>query len=715
MAERSTASALEVRGLHVYYGQSHALQGVDLILKGGVLSVVGRNGMGKTTLCKAIMGMVPVSSGSITFGGQNLVGKTPGEIARMGVGYVPQGRRLWRSLSVDEHLRLMARPRGAWSVDRIYATFPRLAERKNNGGAQLSGGEQQMLAISRALLLNPKLLVMDEPTEGLAPVIVDQVADMLLRIGSEGDIDVLVIEQNIGVATSVAEDVAVMVNGRVSRRMESRLLASDKELQQRLLGVGRHGHDAEPEERQQAGAQPQHQQRAQRIYLSNPTLPTRWSKLPSARFIENAARTVTAAPTVVSLASVAPRRSHSVADRIVVVAGAMKRRGHELRFIAALLKEEGIPTRLIDLSGRDSGADLSWRRVENMHPQGRSDGLQSDYMHVPAASASAFERAIRSQGEVAGAIALAGLNDGVALASGLEALPAGTPRLLMCPAAALSTAGVCGSPDLTVLHLAGETYGLSDLNRPALRSGALAIAGMARARLRRQLDEPASRRVLALTRYAGTETLAERIATGVSGFDVLGFAADGIGSFRLSTFVGEGKVDVLADLSMIDIADFVCGGSMPSDRLVAVPARYLGVCGGLDMIRLDAHAATDALQRGRKVIQLAPGLSVMRVNADEAAAVGRYIGARLNEIAGSVQLFLPEGGLSEAGRSGGVVSDPGTDNILFTAIERTVRRTSSRQIVRLPVNVNDPEMANAVLFALGGEDRPVRVATGRRR
>ncbi|MEM7565901.1 MAG: ABC transporter ATP-binding protein, partial [Pseudomonadota bacterium] len=203
MAERIGPPALEVRGLNVYYGASHALQGVDLTLPGGVVSVVGRNGMGKTTLCKAIMGLVP-ASGAIRFHGESLIGRSPAQIARTGIGYVPQGRRLWRSLSVDEHLKLVSGSRdGSWSIERIYDTFPRLGERKNNGGGQLSGGEQQMLAISRALLLNPRLLVMDEPTEGLAPVIVDQVEAMLLQLGEEGEIDVLVIEQNIGVATAV--------------------------------------------------------------------------------------------------------------------------------------------------------------------------------------------------------------------------------------------------------------------------------------------------------------------------------------------------------------------------------------------------------------------------------------------------------------------------------------------------------------------------------
>src|SRR5271154_2605651 len=238
---RRSAPMLEIRGLDVYYGRSHALQGVDLTLDSGVLSVVGRNGMGKTTLCKTIMGLVRATGGSVRMGGEDLLSLQPAQIARLGVGYVPQGRRLWRSLTVDEHLRMTAgMRRGPWTVERIYETFPRLAERKNNGGGQLSGGEQQMLAISRALVTNPRLLIMDEPTEGLAPVIVEQVEEMLVRLGDESDMAILVIEQNIGVATTISEDVAIMVNGRINRIIESRQLAADRDLQQRLLGVGRH-------------------------------------------------------------------------------------------------------------------------------------------------------------------------------------------------------------------------------------------------------------------------------------------------------------------------------------------------------------------------------------------------------------------------------------------------------------------------------------------
>ncbi|HWA41920.1 MAG TPA: ABC transporter ATP-binding protein, partial [Hypericibacter adhaerens] len=246
---KSDTPALVVQDLHVYYGPSHVLQGVDINLPSGVFAIVGRNGMGKTTLCRTIMGLTPATRGSIKVHGQELLGRAPNDIVNAGVGYVPQGRRVWPSLTVDEHLRLAARSgrKGTWTVERIYEAFPRLTERKRNGGGQLSGGEQQMLAIGRALLANPSLLVMDEPTEGLAPVIVQQVERMLRRLADEGEISVLLIEQNIGVATQVASRVGIMVNGRLLREMPAAELAADRELQQRLLGMATHGEEPEPE------------------------------------------------------------------------------------------------------------------------------------------------------------------------------------------------------------------------------------------------------------------------------------------------------------------------------------------------------------------------------------------------------------------------------------------------------------------------------------
>jgi len=237
---KSRGPVLVIDGLDVFYGRAHALQGVSLTLERGVLGIVGRNGMGKTTLCNAITGLVP-ARGSVKLLGEEILGRAPNEITKRGIAYVPQGRRVWPSLSVDETLRLVAPKRR--DVERVYTMFPRLAERRGHGGAQLSGGEQQMLAIGRALLLNPKLLVMDEPTEGLAPMIVEQVAQALRELAADGEIAVLLIEQNLGVAISVADRIGVMVNGRIAQQMPTAQLAGDRELQERLLGVRSAGAD----------------------------------------------------------------------------------------------------------------------------------------------------------------------------------------------------------------------------------------------------------------------------------------------------------------------------------------------------------------------------------------------------------------------------------------------------------------------------------------
>jgi branched-chain amino acid transport system ATP-binding protein len=185
------------------------------------------------------MGFTPPSaSGSVVFEGKEYLGKASYKVARAGIGYVPQGRRLFPSLTVDEHLKISARNGrgGAWTRDRVYELFPRLAERRKNGGAQLSGGEQQMLAIGRALLGNPRLLIMDEPSEGLAPTIVEMMIGTLKTLAEQG-LAVLLIEQNLGVATSIAERQLVMVGGEIAAETTASALIADPELQRRYLGV----------------------------------------------------------------------------------------------------------------------------------------------------------------------------------------------------------------------------------------------------------------------------------------------------------------------------------------------------------------------------------------------------------------------------------------------------------------------------------------------
>jgi branched-chain amino acid transport system ATP-binding protein len=228
---------LEVNGLNAFYGRAHVLQDVNFTVDERPVAIIGRNGMGKSTLCQAIMGMLGSTTGSVRFRGQQLVGRPSYQIARLGLGFVPQGRRLFPSLSTDEHLRIV--PRGAggrWTPNRIYETFPRLAERKQVGAGQLSGGEQQMLAIGRALLTNPKLLIMDEPSEGLAPNIVENLIDTIRPLAAEG-VGLLLVEQNLGVAAALAERQLIMVAGRIAAETTADALIGNLDAQRRYLGV----------------------------------------------------------------------------------------------------------------------------------------------------------------------------------------------------------------------------------------------------------------------------------------------------------------------------------------------------------------------------------------------------------------------------------------------------------------------------------------------
>jgi branched-chain amino acid transport system ATP-binding protein len=229
---------LAVEGLDAHYGTAHILQSVSFEMGDESIAIIGRNGMGKTTLCAAIMGMTPPrASGSVRFLGRELMGLPSYKIAGLGIGYVPQGRRLFPSLSVDEHLRMVTgRNGGRWTAERVYELFPRLAERRKHGGAQLSGGEQQMLAIGRALLTNANLLIMDEPSEGLAPAVIEGLIATFKRLEEDG-LRILLIEQNLGVATSLAERQLIMVGGRIATESTAEQLAGDPAMQRRFLGV----------------------------------------------------------------------------------------------------------------------------------------------------------------------------------------------------------------------------------------------------------------------------------------------------------------------------------------------------------------------------------------------------------------------------------------------------------------------------------------------
>ena len=709
MVDRS-APSLEIKDLNVYYGQSHALQGVNLTLDHGVLSVVGRNGMGKTTTCQAILGLVPVSSGTISLSGHNLIGMGPAEIARLGVGYVPQGRRLWRSLTVDEHLRLVARRGGAWTPERVYSIFPRLAERRSNGGAQLSGGEQQMLAIGRALLLNPKLLVMDEPTEGLAPVIVNQVADMLVRLGQEGDIDVLVIEQNIGVACAVADQVAIMVNGQINRIMPSAQLASDRDLQQALLGVGRHAHDETPVPAASAGASAPSSRTpsVQRIYISNPKIPTRWSRPVAVNVLENMARTSTAAAK--SSAGVTPLSAmRSRGGAPVYVAGTFDTKGDELRYIRDVLKSENLTVRLVDLStsGKPSGADVPPHTVAAFHPRGASGVFTGDRGTAVAGMTVAFERWMSAQTDIAGIIS-AGGSGGTALVSpAMRMLPVGVPKVIVSTVASGNVEQYVGPSDILMLHSVADVQGLNSITRAVLGNGAGALAGAVKARANRKPVLNAKPAV-GLTMFGVTTPCVQRVTAALEeDFDCLVFHATGVGGRSMEKLMDSGMLAAVIDLTTTEVCDMIAGGVFAAneDRFgasIRSGLPYIGASGALDMVNFNAPETVPEKYRGRTFYEHNPQITLMRTTLEENAEMGRWIGMRLNEMSGPVRFFLPEGGVSLLDAPGMAFHDREADEALFRSLEETVRQTSERRLIRVPHNINDPEFADLIVATFRG-------------
>ena len=717
---RRSAPALEIRGLDVYYGHSHALQGVNLTLDAGVFSVVGRNGMGKTTLCKAIMGLVRPSGGSVRVRGQDITALSPARIARLGLGYVPQGRRLWRSLSVAEHLQLAAGIRtGAWTIDRIYETFPRLAERKNHGAAQLSGGEQQMLAISRALLTNPHLLIMDEPTEGLAPVIVTQVEEMLVQLGEDGDISVLVIEQNIGVATAVSRNVAVMVNGRINRVIDSARLSADRELQQRLLGVGLHAEiepDAEirPEEAETKGApQPARAKGPVRVYVSNPALPTRWSQPAPIARIEATARMLSAGVTRIEEAP-RQRRELSAAQTsgppVVLVVGTLDTKGTELRFIRDIIAASGLRTRLVDVStsGKLSTCDVSAQEIALNHARGGSAVFSTDRGAAVTAMAEAFANWLRRQRNVAGIISAGGSGGASLAAPGMRSLPVGVPKLIISSVASGDVGPYVGPADITMMYSVVDVQGLNSISRAVLGNGANALVGMVKARLERATKEHNSGITLpaiGITMFGVTTPAVQKIAADLrEEFECLIFHATGVGGRSMEKLIESGQMAAVIDLTTTEVCDLMMGGVFPAtdDRFGAVirtRVPYVGSTGALDMVNFGAPETIPERYRQRKFHVHNPQVTLMRTTPEENERMGRWIGERLNQMDGPVRFFLPEGGVSALDAPGQAFWDPEADAALFRALERTLRQTGDRQLIRVNKNINEPEFASTVVNA----------------
>ena len=751
---------LRVEALDVYYGRAHALQGVSLELDRGTVAVVGRNGMGKTTLCNAITGLLPASAtvrGSVRLDGRELLGLPPNAITALGIAYVPQGRRVWPSLSVDEHLRLAARngTRGAWDVDRIYRTFPRLGERRDNGGAQLSGGEQQMLAISRALLLNPRLLVMDEPTEGLAPVIVHQVAEMLRTLAGEGEMAILLIEQNLGVAVDVAETVSVMVNGRIAHSMPAATLAADRDLQQRLLGVrsAEDGKEAEAadgavaaghagaassraDDAREGHAAPD-EVRVFTVRRASPELsagddlparvepqgergvggPTRWGAT------DAQARTATPGPGAGPRdggqgRDASPQRGRpsrptgeaSVLDlpvaatigRAAYVAGTFDTKGRELNFLRNCLDRLGVRTVTVDLStsGRTSNASVSAREVARHHPRGDSAVFTGDRGAAVEAMGLAFERFVRTRRDLGGLISAGGSGGTALVTQAMRALPIGLPKVMVSTVASGDVRPYVGPSDICMMYSVTDVSGINRISEKVLGNAAHAMAGML-ANTRPPSD--ATKPAIGLTMFGVTTPCVQAVTARLeSEYDCLVFHATGTGGQSMEKLAESGLLAGVLDITTTEICDELVGGVLSAgpERLDAIArARipYVGSCGALDMVNFWAMETVPARFKGRNLYRHNPNVTLMRTTAEECQKIGRFIAEKLNRMEGPVRFLIPEGGVSALDAPGKAFWDPAADKALFAAIAADFRSGPDRKLVRSPLNLNDPGFADLLV------------------
>ena len=711
------APLLEIQALDVYYGRAHALQGVSLQLDRGVLGIVGRNGMGKTTLCNAITGLVPAhctAKGSVRLMGEEILGLPPDRITRRGIAYVPQGRRVWPSLTVDETLRLVAAKRN--DVDRVYAMFPRLAERKGNGGAQLSGGEQQMLAIGRALLLKPRLLVMDEPTEGLAPVIVEQVAQSLRALAAEGEIGILLIEQNLGVAIEVSDRIGVMVNGRIAQLMPAAELGADRALQERLLGV-RSAADAPDEEPEQpvTGAPATiitvaraHGDGAPSLDALRPRTVrgfNRWNAGDQAAPVSDISRTAEAplnpkpAPAVVVEFPVA-----ATSSRAAYVAGTFDTKGRELAYLRQCLEKLGLRVVTVDLStsGKPSPASVHPREVARHHPGGEAAVFSGDRGTAVTAMALAFERYVLTRRDLGGLIS-AGGSGGTALATpAMRALPIGVPKLMLSTMASGDVRSYVGPSDICMMYSVTDVQGINRISEKVLANAAHALAGMVTHPLP---DSGVRKPALGLTMFGVTTPCVQAVTQQLGDdYDCLVFHATGTGGQSMEKLADSGLLAGAIDVSTTEIADEVVGGVLSAgptrlDVFARHAVPWVGSVGALDMVNFGARETVPERFRARRLYQHNASITLMRTSADECRAIGAFLAAKCNAMRGPVRLLIPEAGVSAIDKAGQPFHDPEADRALFAALEQNFRAGPHRKLLRLPLHINDEAFADALVAA----------------
>ena len=617
-----------------------------------------------------------------------------------------------------------------------------------------------MLAIARALLFNPILLVMDEPTEGLAPVIVRQVADMLKRLAADGEISVLLIEQNLGVAIEVADTVDVMVNGRIARSMPAAELGADRELQQRLLGV-KVGVDEGPGEElapadaswaapdtgaitvytvrrstdEDAPAAPPEAgppvERAVRGF-------TRWNAAdpmttPRDRLIEatRAAADSAAAPVVRALLdaraeppapvpalteAAAALAENGRATRVVelpvaatvgraaYVAGTFDTKGRELFFVKNCLEKLGLRTVTVDLatSGKPSPAMIHPREVARHHPKGERAVFTGDRGSAVSEMAVAFEHFVARRRDLGGLIS-AGGSGGTALATAaMRSLPIGVPKVMVSSVASGDVKPYVGPSDICMMYSVTDVAGINRISERVLANAAHALAGMI-AYGRTQESASAAKPAIGLTMFGVTTPCVQTVVKALEErWDCLVFHATGTGGQSMEKLVASGLLAAVIDVTTTEIADEIVGGVLsagPSrlDAIIGARLPYVGSCGALDMVNFWAMDTVPAKFQGRNLYRHNPNVTLMRTTPEECARIGRFIVDKLNRMEGPVRFLIPEGGVSLIDAAGKPFWDPDADRVLFDTISSGFRAGTNRKLVRLPHNINDQAFCDALV------------------
>ena len=696
---------LNIEHLDAYYGKSHILQDVNLqVQPGELIVVVGRNGMGKTTLLKSVMGLPPLTrTGTILFDDQETINRPTHEIADMGIGYVPQGRMLFPSLTVDEHLRFAWRRSEAnsqWSPETVYDLFPELKERSHISGTLLSGGEQQMLAIGRALVTNPILLMMDEPSEGLSVLVIQRVEEVCRHL-SAGGMAILLIEQNLEMAQSLAHRTYIFVNGRIARDLPAATLAADQHLLQQMLGVTAGAGDFSPQQSEEPAADQEPKTEEIPTAVVGATAPTRWSSagLPEARAPESTRPTPEVSK---ARATVLPVTVAATIERAAYIVGTFDTKARDLLFIKSCLDRQRLRTVTVDLSTsrKPSPAAISPTEVARHHPEGIGAVFTGDRGSAVAGMALAFTRFMARRRDVGGIISAGGSGGTALVTPAMRSLPVGIPKVMVSTVASGNVRQYVGPSDICMMYSVTDIAGINRISAQVLSNAAHALAGMIGFR---QEADPSRLPAIGLTMFGVTTPCVQAVTNALKmRYDCLVFHATGTGGQSMEKLAESGMLAGVIDVTTTEVADFLVGGVMSAgeDRMGAIirsQIPYVGSCGALDMVNFEALETVPQKFRDRNLYQHNPQVTLMRTTATENQAIGRFIAAKLNRMEGPVRFLLPLQGVSLIDAPGKPFHDPAADRMLFDTLENEFQPGPNRRLIKLDLNINDPAFAKELV------------------